>query len=193
MTTATPKGCNGMPPFWTSWYINWWQSWEVAMENTGISLRYDWFITFFAPANQRHKNDSYCEIVWLLVVSELSHWSLHRVKFPECIEYGKVCKREQWCDVGLNGAGRLFSLSVGRVAKYKSLFYFAYNLHTYYSAAFLLNFISLIQPPHWMVLLPCTKQGLSLGKQNWNIRSVSENAMLSHEAGRHFILDFTIK
>ena len=32
-----------------------------------------------------------------------------------------------------------------------------------------------------------------LGKQNWSIRSVSEEAMLSHEAWRHFILNCTIK
>ena len=32
-----------------------------------------------------------------------------------------------------------------------------------------------------------------LGKQNWSIRSVSEKAVLSHDAGRHFTLNFTIK
>ena len=35
-------------------------------------------------------------------------------------------------------------------------------------------------------------QRQTIGKQNWNIRSVSEVALFSHEAGRYFILNFGI-
>ena len=33
----------------------------------------------------------------------------------------------------------------------------------------------------------------SVGKQNCDIRSVPVNTVIRHEAGSHFILDFTIK
>ena len=33
-------------------------------------------------------------------------------------------------------------------------------------------------------------QFLSLGKQNWDIRSVSENNLIRYEAGRHFYFEF---
>ena len=41
-----------------------------------------------------------------------------------------------------------------------------------------------------MLLNEGQHKGLVLGKQNLNIRSVSEEALFSHEAGRHFILNF---
>ena len=36
-------------------------------------------------------------------------------------------------------------------------------------------------------------KNLALGKQNWGIRSVSENTLIRHEAVSHFIFRFTIK
>ena len=43
---------------------------------------------------------------------------------------------------------------------------------------------------HWSLTRECL---WLLGEQNLSIRSVSEKALQSHEAGKHFILDFTIK
>ena len=51
-----------------------------------------------------------------------------------------------------------------------------------------------IRPDIFIILLVHVFQPLHDLRQAYrNIRSVSEKAILSHEAGKHFILNFTIK